>query len=775
MKFKKITAIVSSVLMAGLTIGSAAAATFPAPFVKDGVGDFAVVHGSNAELDRAEAGKINTALSTFVKGTSTVEGGEAFTLYKDNDKLHFGDSINTIISSTIDDNDMSVLADGDYDSGQIDSEYEQEITLGSKAMSLITDSDLNDEEPTIGFAFDNDEVLTYKITFDDPVQIEETTSGAGDGMEGTDFPLFGKSYYVLDTVKTDGSEKITLLNSADKTIISEGETVTIDGHTVSIEYITSTDAKFNVDGELTDKLSDGESYELEDEYWIVLSENLYSSKDGTVSKAEISLGSGKVVLEHGQEVEVNDDAVDGLTVSIDGDGTDLTSLSLKWETDGEVFLTEGDTIEMPVFGEFSLFFNGLDFGSTTEKITVENGDTLTLSMGNYDVELLHNDTSSTYVGGDEAKLVTITASESKYQSFAIGKDQRFLATMLDTDLSDVETAYYEVQSLNNDTTKFDLSLNDLIGTDDVDFVDASTGDDDDLTDAINLKVLGVYDSGDSVANTTYFNTTISEDYVNHTTLVVKQDFAVFNITSDNTLHWDIVVSEEGMIVEIPTSSSDTIDFYETADDGDLDTGFSGTALSLATDYDSDDKLFAKVSSGVTMVDETTDDKTVGYVADVHATKVMQDSDAHTLEIEYYADEVSADLQLISGGEVSTATGALGVPLVIDSEIESVKSKNLVIVGGSCINSAAATVLGGAYCGEAFTEATGVANGEFLIKGVQDAFTEGKVALLVAGYETTDTSNAATFLTKKGVLEKLDTSKTYKGASATEATLVTEAN
>ncbi len=97
----------------------------------------------------------------------------------------------------------------------------------------------------------------------------------------------------------------------------------------------------------------------------------------------------------------------------------------------------------------------------------------------------------------------------------------------------------------------------------------------------------------------------------------------------------------------------------------------------------------------------------------------------------------------------------------------VSSKNLVIVGGSCINSAAATVLGGAYCGPAFTEATGVGTGQFMIKGVMDTFTTGKLALVVAGYEAADTVNAATYLTKKTV----DTSETYTGTSATEATLV----
>jgi len=80
----------------------------------------------------------------------------------------------------------------------------------------------------------------------------------------------------------------------------------------------------------------------------------------------------------------------------------------------------------------------------------------------------------------------------------------------------------------------------------------------------------------------------------------------------------------------------------------------------------------------------------------------------------------------------------------------------------CINSAAATALGGAFCGDAFTAATGVSAGEFLIKGVQDVFATGKLALVVAGYEAADTTSAGTYLINKVV----DTSKSYKGTSST---------
>jgi hypothetical protein len=87
-------------------------------------------------------------------------------------------------------------------------------------------------------------------------------------------------------------------------------------------------------------------------------------------------------------------------------------------------------------------------------------------------------------------------------------------------------------------------------------------------------------------------------------------------------------------------------------------------------------------------------------------------------------------------------------LVTDAEIASVATKNLVVVGGSCINTAAATLVGGAYCGAAWTEATGVGSGQFIVKGYADSSLTSRMALLVAGYEADDTTNAATYLRNK---------------------------
>lgn len=140
------------------------------------------------------------------------------------------------------------------------------------------------------------------------------------------------------------------------------------------------------------------------------------------------------------------------------------------------------------------------------------------------------------------------------------------------------------------------------------------------------------------------------------------------------------------------------------------------------------------------------------------------------ESQMYFDVVfSAISASVSGGVTGGAKGGqIGNVVVKDTEVSSVSSKNLIVVGGSCINSVAANLLGGAACGSGFTDKTGVGSGQFLIQSMASTYSSSKVALVVAGYEADDTVNAATYLINQGV----DTTagKKYKGTSATSATL-----
>jgi hypothetical protein len=132
---------------------------------------------------------------------------------------------------------------------------------------------------------------------------------------------------------------------------------------------------------------------------------------------------------------------------------------------------------------------------------------------------------------------------------------------------------------------------------------------------------------------------------------------------------------------------------------------------------------------------------------------------------------ASDVEISGGVVTSSGNGnvkTLGNVIVKDSDASSITDKNLVVVGGSCINSVAASLLGGALCGADFTTKTTAAKGQFLIQTFSRT-TGGKVATLVAGYDAADTTNAARYLTTQTV----DTSvgKKYVGTSATQANVV----
>jgi hypothetical protein len=162
-----------------------------------------------------------------------------------------------------------------------------------------------------------------------------------------------------------------------------------------------------------------------------------------------------------------------------------------------------------------------------------------------------------------------------------------------------------------------------------------------------------------------------------------------------------------------------------------------------------------------------------------ATTDRSVSDQYTASISYPEEQVIANVYVAEGSaSISTGTttpgSSIGKVLVTDNEISSVSSKHLIIVGGSCINAAAAKALGVATgtCGTAFTTATGIGPNEFLIQSVEGAYSEGKIALVVAGYEAAETGMATTYLTTSK--PDVAAGKKWKGTSSTTATLMTEA-
>jgi hypothetical protein len=742
--FRKISAIAASALMTGMTLGVAAAANYPAPFVSGGVASVAVVYGTGAgvsSLDMVQAGNIQDSLGTYVDANEVVvEGGESFVLDKTSNHFNLNQALN-LPYPELDDADMDFLADGTFDDGDINTDYTQTITLSDKTLTFFADSEYNDEEPTLGFHWTNgQEILNYKLAFEDTIVLTD--------LNDTELPLMGNMYYVLTATDT----LITLLDSAEKVVLAEGDSVTVGEKTVSVEYIESGAVKFNVDGEITDTLDPNEPYELDDGSYIIANDIMYASKETGISKVEFSIGAGKIAMDSaGGEIEVNEEPVDGLESTFDGD-----SIKVTWNSDDDSFLTEENALTMPIFESIRLVFGGMDFPDSPEAISLSAGEQMTLSMGNYELPLFwynESDAEGGYLGEEDFNLVTLTreltanyTDGSQNESVLVdgldlAEDNRFLVTTVDADLEDIDTLYYEVTGISWDNNEVAVELTDLIGTNDLTFDDLA---DEQTVGDIDIKIIQVND--DKV-------------YLNF---------------SGTTMSFNKAVSEKGLEVTLPAEyAGGTVDvaggyvltFTEANADVEIGGGSTFTATVKNT---SNDKLHVASDSIATLEYEA--DQEYGYVISDLATKVTTDlsGDENQWDLEYYGEEVTAQVMVVGGAAtVSGGSNSLGNILVKDTEVSSVATKNLIVVGGSCINSAAAALVGGTKCGASWTEATGIGSGQFLIKGYADSTITTGLALLVAGYDAEDTVKATTYLTNKVV----DTSKAYKGTTSTELAVV----
>ena len=762
--FRKIAAVTGSILMAGMTAGVAAAANFPVPFVDNGVADVAIVYGTGSgvsSLDMVQAGNIQTTLGDAMPstGTTTVVDGDSFQFEKTSTKYHLGDNVTDVVSSSLDEDELpTLLGDGKYiDNDNDEFDYTQKINMSATfPLTMFEDNDYEADEPSVGFKIASAaNVLTYTLTMSDQPYLYDLTT--------SNLPMMGREYYVLSNSTSGSNIILTLLDSASTTVLSEGEVTTIAGKTASIEFIGSNQVKLNVDGEVTNTLAASETFRLTDGSYIGIKDILYSSKEGSISKVEFSVGQGKLVLTSGSDIKMNDIAVTGVSSLIGSSSDKLTSIAITWAADEELFIAEDTEAVMPGFEAVKISYTGLTYPAE-EVIEVKQGANLYATLNDFplkdgpaDIDFLYATTAGTFVGlGKDADEKLVTAATGATLTFDRSTDSYFVASWSDD--SDAESYLLRFTNFVIDGTdnKTDLQYY-KAGA----WVDKKTG----VKDADTV----------SIGNVDLTITTVSKLGSTQTVLLGNNSVN----TNFNTLY-----SEEGMRVYLPyeaansSSASGVINFTAnngTAGFGVGTLGHNGTSfylvmreedksenkgagdwINVTIGWDSSTTAEVEVSAvdttntdaASTEIQQTNVFRDFTYTALASEILYTQpDSGQKSVKIIYHGDEVAAGVYITSADATLTSTGAsaLGDVLVKDSEVATVSDKNLVIVGGSCINSAAATALGGAYCGTAFTDATGVGAGQFLVKGYDGAFTTGKLALVVAGYEAADTVNAATYL------------------------------
>jgi len=788
LNFRKIASVLASTAMLSSTLALAAAANYPAPFVQNGNADVAVVYGSlpGAEFDLASVTTITGNLQAKLSAQSSSSGsstttstsgeGDIVKLDKTSTKFQLGNGVLDVVTGTISDDDLeTLLADGVYvDDDNDEFDYTQKIALSNFSVTMFEDNDFESDVPTVAIKIASGaEILNYTLDFSDTPLWSD--------LETTDLMLLGKNYYVLDT-NSPTNTSISLLDSAESTILGEGETKTLTAagktYESQISFIGETSVKLLLNGELTNSLSEGQTYKLKDGSYVGVKDILYTSKDSGISKVEFSIGSGKLILTHGQDIEMNDETISRLKSYFTTSSGQLTKIAIDWAADNDVFVANGTEATLPGLGSVKLTYSGMTYPSK-EVISVKPASDDYFVLSNFPLK-------------DSTETINILyGSNGLWQG--IGKDSdNLLRTSNTTALNfDADTDDYFVISWTD-------------GNDAESYLFRATNFKQENSGAIN-KTTFQYKKDGSWTNAKedrQITDTFTMGNAQLTVGAIHYDGKNVTLTAGSGVSFNTLYSDEGLKVFLPFSLNTNGTNYpstlggigfntaNTSQAGHNATSFnlifveedkneniaSGKTFNFTLGWNSATTKQAHVSDvlgeSVTFEEHENSDNFISYMYSPLASKLTWDKsgDQYAAEVEYHGDESYANVFLtaesvtVSTTPDGSGTKELGTVHVKDTEVASVSSKNLIVVGGGCVNTLAKELLGGAACGSDFEQKTGVGAGSFLIQSFSR--TGGKVATLVAGYSAADTEAGAKVLTTQTV----DTSagKKYKGTGNTVA-------
>ncbi|MBI4010588.1 MAG: hypothetical protein HY361_05430, partial [Candidatus Aenigmarchaeota archaeon] len=626
---------------------------------------------------------------------------------------------------------------------------------------------LSDRTPAIGFNISSSQfIMNYTLDFttDAASDVVGTSSGGDlDDLEGSFLPLFGKSFYVSDwkngTSTELGTGKLTLLDTGVKGVVKEGEvqTLTLGGTTydVAIDYIDADSTALSVNGVITSDLSEGQTEKMSDGTYVGITDVRRLEVGGEIGTVEFSLGSGKLELEHKSDIKLNTDTVQGVKAYLyHGAGsTDVDKIVIEWKANDDLFITPKSEITLPGIGGLKFSMTELVRGSenTEEKVTVKNSgkDKIELNLpiedGSATIGLLYQNTSAGWIGiGEESskRLATSPQSDLMFWDKKNGNNYHsyFVATYAGT--KDAQSYLLDFSVSTDGTRKEVEVINKVTGLTEVS--DKKDGDTVTLGD-VSFTIQNITENSQNKS----VNISAGSG-VNFNTVYTPGGLKInlpFSIGGGDVLVADSEASENGAQHNVYAAGGYT---YATAGalnltgDGSDDTA-SSAGHNNATWYltfdseDKDDTLGAgtgfqlRLSSdiGASTVEVEVDQanmtrtfaasggvqgkeaEAVGqnvyeaYVNDSVAPKLLHytNGDQDYAEVYYPSGESETYAKVFLTSESATAVPEGGAVLVKDTEVSSVATKNLIIVGGSCINSAAATLVGGAFCGEAWTTAT----------------------------------------------------------------------
>jgi len=668
------------------------------------------------------------------------------------------------------------------------------------------------------------QIARYKLEFgsaasSDVTDSSGTASTSGtylDDFENRDISLMGKSYSLvmarrtssLDDVYQNGM-KLTLMAGATTDTLLEGEskTYTVAGveYDVTLSYVDATNAKFIVNGESTNKLASGETYVLADKSEVGVSEVLYQAYAGGIHSATFFVGAQKIEMQDdnitGQaegtyNLKVGSEDIDGTTVWIVGTDNNVTAtintIELNMSAEDDYFVSAGGKLSDVIaaageekevlFGNmFDIEYAGLT-GEATHDLRLK-----TSSSRRYNLELYDGDGNSVDIpvayanaafnvtmaeAGDANALGSTkrlinheeadgTADHDIYKNDYLiltagtssdGSAKSYLLQYKGADKQTKTSPKIKFKNLGNGES-LDYAVTTLTTTGTVATIklggysfivqNATNMESDDFAVDVDLNGGG---GAMAAAATNFVDYYGSEWVINYTAV---------NSPSDNTLE---VTNESFVRIDGSFPNADRYDNY------------APTSVVLNITATSGPELRAAFS-GLTLL--TPDGETeVSYGYDsmgAFYTFSEPASDPDELTIAYPENQRLPQVYITSGATTTAASASgnmVAVEVVdatkLDSEVASVSAQNLIVVGGPCVNSVAAELLGNPVdCTEGFTA------GKARVKLFENA--NGNVAMLVAGYMGTDTRLAGKVIAHRSA-ELSGTEVEIEGTTYSDATI-----
>ncbi len=856
LNFKKISSVLASAVMLGSTIGIAAAAAYPAPFVSGSTSDVAVVFGG--DLDKAAALDISSNLNAALGSSSTTTGGAVTTTGETaplfgGTKLYFNDSLDAVKSVITKTNLPTTLADTTF-SGNVDAKVTSTIQIGHQPVITLDKMPTSSDDPRFGLSIGTNgvsqPVLNLTTSFSKAINMTHADS------EGQEITLFGQKFTIA--AATSGTD-LVLLKAATKVNLdstSPSQDVTIAGKAYTITLVSASDTSATI--EVKNAAGASEQKEVSEAAskkinGVTIAVNTADETNLKLS-ASIIAGADKVTLTNNSAIKYGEDdtTLDGTNVVFDNGPTSTSSIKVTFaakDSDNDAIFPGSSLID-PVYGTIKLDFAGLNIADTSsdrEDILVRNNgdDKMEVSFKPYNanaaktIRFAKNNTQQIDMQVDDSgHNITVFEGANMYKSDYVvvgNEDQGYLLKVQTVTNSSSSTAG------DGDKVEFKDVFTDTV------YTSASTTTEGSSTISIGGKdyaitYLGAATNSDTIAVTLNYPDSTGNDKVIYPTIDTSKGAALFfytpqeiNLTvpnigganfrfPDGDGYTSVAVATQGTNGTYTFGgATNTVNINGTYNGnasaavtiGKLSYNFTGRnspnvtkifltnvgggnivdpAIVIFEEKDDDndyEALIVTLEAGATSddgigigdvqrtwnSDATASDYT--YASDSKKAKGADlwgsiifsdtgDSDQKKVTISYPDEQVYAQIYVSAKDAIVSAGGATSIVPIKDSEVDSTTTKNLIVVGGSCINTVAAKLLTGntaQLCGADFTAKTGVGAGEFLIETFGSPYAADKVATLVAGYEAADTTNAAKALVSKSNTVDTATGKKYKGTTA----------